>query len=65
MGVESWKAVWTPTLACVAPGPAGDEADARPPVSSPYASAMFAAPASWRAEMRRIGESWSASSTGR
>ena len=28
IGVESWKATWTPAVALVAPGPAGDEGDA-------------------------------------
>ena len=47
-GVESWNAVCTPTEACVAPGPRVTIAIPGRPVSFPYASAMFAAPASWR-----------------
>src|SRR3954466_11463098 len=52
-GVESWNAVWTPTDACVAPGPLVTSAIPGRPVSLPYASAMLAAPASWRQTMRR------------
>jgi len=48
IGVESWNAVCTPIEACVAPGPRVTNATPGLPVSLPYASAMFAAAASWR-----------------
>ena len=41
----------TPTLACVAPGPRVTKQTPGLPVSFPYASAMFAAAASWRQEI--------------
>ena len=47
-GVPSWKAVWTPTDACVAPGPRVTRQIPGAPVSFPYASAIVAAPASCR-----------------
>ena len=65
IGVESCEAMWTPTLACVAPGPRVTRQTPGRPVSFPYASAMFAAAASWRHEISRMFASWSASSTGR
>jgi hypothetical protein len=65
MGVESWNAVCTPTLACVAPGPRVTRQTPGRPVSFPYASAMLAAPPSFRQEMSRTGASWRASSTAR
>ena len=42
----------TPTLACVAPGPRVTRQTPGRPVSFPYASAMFAAAASWRHEIK-------------
>jgi hypothetical protein len=65
IGVESWNAVWTPFDACVAPGPRVTMHTPGRPVSLPYASAMFAAPPSWRVAMSRSGVSWSASSSAR
>ncbi len=47
-GVLSCIAVWTPVLACVAPGPRVTKQIPGRPVSLPSASAMLAAPASWR-----------------
>ena len=49
IGVESWNAVCTPIEACVAPGPRVTKHTPGVPVSLPAASAMLAAPASWRA----------------
>ena len=54
IGVESWKAVCTPTEACVAPGPRVTKQMPGVPVSLPYASAMLAAPDSWRQVMSLI-----------
>ena len=57
--------MWIPTDACVAPGPRVTMQIPGRPVSFPYASAMFAAPPSCRQMTKRIGESYSASSTAR
>ena len=67
IGVESWCAVWTPTLAWHAPGPRVTRQTPGRPVSLPAASAMLAAPASWRHVMRRRASrrSKNASRTGR
>ena len=40
IGVESWKATWTPPLALVAPGPRVTKATPGRPVILPSASAM-------------------------
>ena len=45
--------MWTPTAACVAPGPRVTRQIPGRPVSFPYASAAFAAPCSWRQVMSR------------
>jgi hypothetical protein len=65
IGVESCRAVCTPLVACVAPGPRVTRHTPGRPVSFPYASAMFAAPPSWRVTTSRMGASCSASRTGR
>ena len=48
IGVESCCAVWMPIAAFDAPGPRVTNARPGVPVSLPYASAMYAAPPSWR-----------------
>ncbi len=47
-GVESWRAMWMPCAALVAPGPRVVKQMPGRPVALPIASAMMAAPASWR-----------------
>ena len=47
-GVESWNATWIPAAAFVAPGPRVTMHTPGRPVSLPYASAIIAAPPSWR-----------------
>jgi hypothetical protein len=66
IGVESWKAMWTPAEALVAPGPRVTMQMPGRPVSLPAASAMMAAPPSWRQAVTWIsGASTRASSTAR
>ncbi len=61
--MPSWYAVCTPTEACVAPGPRVTKQIPGAPVSFPYASAIVAAPPSWRHVTYLTGLSQSASST--
>src|SRR2546423_6799943 len=67
IGVLSWNAVCSPMLALVAPGPRVTKQMPGRPVSWPCASAMKAAPPSWRQAMKRIRSlySWKPSSTAR
>ena len=58
-------AMWTPAEALVAPGPRVTKQMPGLPVSLPSQSAIIAAPPSWRQTIALIGESCSASSTGR
>ena len=64
-GVESCMAMWMPAEALVAPGPRVTRQMPGLPVSLPWQSAIIAAPPSWRQTIVLIGESYSASSTGR
>ena len=54
IGVESWNAVCTPIAALQAPGPRVTMQTPGRPVSLPCASAMKAAPPSWRQTTKRI-----------
>ena len=65
MGVLSWRATCTPALAFVAPGPRVTKATPGLPVSLPVASAIMAAPPSWRQTMLRMPLSTSPSSAAR
>ena len=65
MGVESWCAMCTPADALVAPGPRVTKQMPGWPVSLPCASAIMAAPPSWRHTVTSMLASCSASSTAR
>ena len=54
IGVESWRAVWMPMPRFVPPTARVARQTAGRPVSCPCASAMNAAPPSWRVAMTRI-----------
>ena len=54
MGVASWCATYTPLAAFVTPGARVTKATPGMPVSLPVASAIIAAPPSWRQTMVRI-----------
>ena len=54
MGVEAWKAAWTPIAALVAPGPRVTIQTPGRPEIFPCASAIKAAPPSWRQAMNLI-----------
>ena len=56
MGVASWWAIYTPLAALVAPGARVTNATPGCPVSLPVASAIIAAPPSWRQTMVRMEE---------
>ncbi len=67
IGVPACIAAWTPIAALVAPGPRVTNTIPGRPVSFAQASAMNAAPPSWRLGTRRMrsATSCSASSTAR
>ena len=58
-------AMCTPAAALVAPGPRVTKHTPGRPVSLPCASAIMAAPPSWRQTVNSMGASCSASSTAR
>src|SRR5260370_1305167 len=63
IGVESWCAMWMPAEALVAPGPRVTKQTPGLPVALPTASAMMAAPPSWRHTVTARSRSWNASRT--
>ena len=65
IGVESWWAMWMPAEALVAPGPRVTKQTPGLPVALPTASAIIAAPPSWRQTVTVIGLSIRASRTPR
>ncbi len=66
IGVQSCWARYTPSDALVTPGPRVTKHTPGRPVARPTASAIIAAPPSWRQTVTVIsGRSYSASSTGR
>ena len=65
IGVPSCSATWTPALALVTPGPRVQKAMPGRPESLPSASAIIAAPPSWRQTTNSMSLSQSASSTAR
>ncbi len=65
IGVESCRAMWIPAEALVAPGPRVTMQMPGRPVSFPAASAMMAAPPSWRQTRTSMPLSRRASSTAR
>jgi len=64
-GVESCWAIWIPAEALVAPGPLVTRTIPGRPVNFPSASAMIAAPPSWRAKTVSIEDVCNASKTGK
>ncbi len=64
-GVESWRAMWMPGEALVAPGPRVTKQTPGRPVTLPTASAIMAAPPSCRQTVTESALSWKASSTAR
>ena len=64
-GDESWRAMWMPGEALVAPGPRVTKQTPGRPVTLPIASAIMQAPPSWRQTVTARSASWNASSTAR
>ena len=64
-GVESCSAIWMPGEALVAPGARVTKTMPGLPVSLALASAIMAAPPSWRQTVTLMFTSWKASSTAR
>ena len=62
IGLESWRAVWIPMARLALPTARVPRLAAGRPVSCPWASAMNAAPPSWRVATTRIPASANASS---
>ena len=64
-GVESCCAIWIPADALVAPGPRVTKTIPGRPVNLPSASAIMAAPPSWRAKTTSMLDICNASRTGK
>ena len=64
-GVESWRAMWMPAEALVAPGPRVTKQTPGRPVALPIASAAIAAALSCRQTVSLTSRSWKASSAAR
>ena len=57
IGVESWRAMWMPAEALVAPGPRVTKQMPGRPVALPMASAAIAAVLSWRQTVSAMSRS--------